>query len=315
MFLLKDKKILVTGGAGFLGSAVVKELAKRGVQEKAIIVPHRNEFDLRERNICDSLVQGVDVVIHIAGIAGGIGFNKAHPAEAFYDNAAMAINLVDASYRAGAQKFVGIGSVCSYPKMSPVPFREENLWDGYPEESSAPYGLAKKMMMVATQAYRAEYGFNGIHILMINLYGPGDNFDPENSHVAPALVKKFCDAVRNGEKYVEVWGTGKATREFLYVEDAAEGIVLAAERYDKSEPVNLGSGMEISIRELAELIKRLSGFKGEMRWDASRPDGQPRRRLDVSRAEKEFGFRAKTDFETGLKKTIEWYKENWERLV
>lgn len=307
---LADKKILVTGGAGFLGSSVVKELARRDVQEKTIIVPHREDFDLRKREVCDNLVQDVDVVIHIAGTVGGIGFNKAHPAEAFYDNAIMALNLIDASYRANVQKFVGVGSVCSYPKMSPVPFREENLWDGYPEETNASYGLAKKMMLVQSQAYRQQYGFNGIHLLMINLYGPGDNLDPENSHVIAALVKKFCDAVRDKKEYVEVWGTGKATREFLYVEDAAEGIVLAAENYDKPEPVNLGSGKEISIKDLVELIKKLSGFTGEMRWDASKPDGQPRRQLDISRADKEFGFRAKTDFETGLKKTIEWYKEN-----
>src|SRR3989344_1688076 len=215
----KFKKILITGGGGFLGTHIVEKLLKKGFDRKNIIIPRSKEFDLRRREDCDKIVKGVDLVIHAAARVGGIGYNRVHPAVAFYDNAMMAINMIDSAYRAGVKKFVGIGSVCSYPKISPVPFREENLWDGYPEESSAPYGLAKKMMMVATQAYRAENGFNGIHILMINLYGPGYNFDPENSHVAPALVKKFCDAVRKGEKYVEVWGTGKATREFLYVED------------------------------------------------------------------------------------------------
>ncbi len=311
---LAKKKILVTGGAGFLGSKVVKKLIERGVPERNVIVPRKEETDFRERKACDDVLRGVEAVIHIAGTVGGIGFNKAHPAEAFYDNAAMAVNLIDASYRAGVEKFVGIGTVCEYPKFSPVPFREDDLWNGYPEETNAPYGLAKKMMLVQTQAYRQQYGFNGVHLLMINLYGPGESFDPENSHVIGALIKKFCDALRTGEERVEVWGTGKATREFLYAEDAAEGIVLAAENYDKPEPVNLGSGMEISIKDLAELIQRLTGFRGELRWDASKPDGQPRRMLDVSRAEQEFGFRAKIDFETGLKKTILWYQENWSKF-
>lgn len=301
---------MVTGGAGFLGSAVVKKLLSKGVSRDKIVVPRREDADLRDRNVCDNLTRGTDIVVHVAGTVGGIGFNKNHPAEAFYDNAAMAVNLIDSSYRAGVQKFAGVGTVCEYPKFAAVPFKEEDLWNGYPEETNAPYGLAKKMMLVQSQAYRRQYGFNAIHLLMINLYGPGDNFDPENSHVIAALVKKFCDAAKEGKNYVEVWGTGKATREFLYVDDAAEGIVLAAENYDGAEPVNLGSGMEMSIKELAELIKKLSGFSGELRWDVSRPDGQPRRRLDVFRAEKEFGFRAKTDLETGLREMIEWYGKN-----
>lgn len=314
MYSLENKKILVTGGAGFLGSRVVAVLKERGVPENQIIVPRRENVDLRERKACDELVRGTNLVVHIAGTVGGIGYNKDHPAEAFYDNGIMALNLIDASYRAGVEKFAGIGTVCEYPKFSPVPFREDDLWNGYPEETNAPYGLGKKMMLVGTDAYRQEYGFNGVHLLMINLYGPGDSFDPRNSHVIAALIKKFCDAVRNGDDHVEVWGTGKATREFLYVDDAAEGIVRAAENYDKPEPVNIGSGKEISIKDLAELIKRLTGFNGELRWDSSKPDGQPRRGLDTLRAEQEFGFKAKTDFETGLKNTIDWYNTNYENL-
>ncbi len=311
---LKEKKILLTGGAGFLGGAVFKKLVERGVAESDIFIPRIETHDLRDRKVCDELTKSVDVVIHIAGTVGGIGFNKEHPAEAFYDNAAMAVNLIDSSYRAGVKKFVGIGTVCEYPKFSPVPFKEDDLWNGYPEETNAPYGLAKKMMLVQSQAYREQYGFNAVHLLMINLYGPGDSFDEKNSHVIAALIKKFCDAVRENKPHVEVWGTGSASRDFLYVGDAAEAIVLATEKYDKPEPANVGSGREIFIKDLAETIKRLTGFTGELRWDSSKPDGQPRRSLDVSRAEKEFGFKAKTDFEVGLKNTIDWYNENWKKI-
>ncbi|MEK7546607.1 MAG: GDP-L-fucose synthase [Patescibacteria group bacterium] len=311
---LKDKKILLTGAAGFLGKQVYKKLVTRGVLETNIAAPNKETSDLRDREVCDRLTNGIDVVIHVAGTVGGIGFNKEHPAEAFYDNAAMALNLIDSSYRAGVKKFVGVGTVCEYPKFSPVPFKEDDLWNGYPEETNAPYGLAKKMMLVGTQAYRQQYGFNGVHLLMINLYGPGDSFDTANSHVIAALVKKFCDAVRENKPYVEVWGTGSASRDFLYVEDAAEGIVLAAENYDKPEPINIGSGKEIFIKDLAETIKKLAGFTGELRWDSTKPDGQPRRGLDVTRAEKEFGFKSMTDFETGLKNTIDWYNANYGNL-
>lgn len=307
---LKNKKILLTGGRGFLGKVVLKTLLSRGIPETNITIPDKGKHDLRLREVCDRLTKGIDIVIHVAGTVGGIGFNKEHPAEAFYDNAVMALNLIDSSCRAGAEKFVGIGTVCEYPKFTPVPFKEDDLWNGYPEETNAPYGIAKKTMLVGTQAYRQQYGFNGVHLLMINLYGPGDSFDVANSHVIAALVKKFCDAVREKKPYVDVWGTGNVSRDFLYVGDAAEGIVLAAENYDKPEPVNIGSGREIYIKDLAETIKRISGFTGELRWDSSKPDGQPRRGLDVSRAEKEFGFRAKTDFETGLKNTIDWYNES-----
>ena len=309
---LKDKKILLTGPAGFLGKQVYKKLISHGVSEANIIAPEKETGDLRNREVCDQLTKGIDVVIHVAGTVGGIGFNKEHPAEAFYDNAIMALNLIDSSYRAGVKKFVGIGTVCEYPKFSPVPFKEDDLWNGYPEETNASYGLAKKMMLVGTQAYRQQYGFNGVHLLMINLYGTGDSFDTANSHVIAALVKKFCDAVRENKPYVEVWGTGSASRDFLYVEDAAEAIVLATENYDKPEPVNIGSGKEVFIKDLAETIKKLTGFAGELRWDSTKPDGQPRRGLDVTRAEKEFGFKSMTDFETGLKNTIDWYNANYE---
>jgi GDP-L-fucose synthase len=310
MLSLNDKKILVTGGAGFLGSRLIEHLLAHGAKKENILIPRSRECDLRRQETCERAVQGMDIVIHAAATVGGIGFNKEHPGMAFYDNAAMALNIVDASYRAGAQKFVGIGTVCSYPKFAPIPFREEDLWNGYPEETNAPYGLAKKIMLTEGQAYRQEYGFNAIHLLMVNLYGPGDNFNPESSHVIPALIKKVAEAKRANAPYMEAWGTGSPTREFLYVDDAAEAIVLATEKYDKPEPVNLGSGMEISIKELNELICRLMDYRGEIRWDPTKPDGQPRRALDVSRAEREFGFRATTSFEEGLKQTIARYQEN-----
>lgn len=304
---LKDKKILVTGGAGFLGSKVVANLLQNGIAGENIFVPRFEEYDLRESSFCKKAVQGRDVVIHVAGRVGGIGFSRTHPADAYYDNTAMALHMIDASYRAGVQKFVGIGSICSYPKFTPVPFREEDLWNGYPEETAAAYGLAKKNMLVQSQAYRAQYGFNAVHLLIVNMYGPGDSTDPEHSHVIPALIQKVIKARKDGSPFIEVWGTGLATREFLYVEDAAEGIVRAAELYNGNDPVNLGSGNEISIKELVNEICGILEYKVDIKWDASRPDGQPKRRLDVSRAEKLFGFRAGTSFHEGLKKTIEWY--------
>jgi len=307
---LKNKKILVTGGAGFLGSFVVKKLIERGVPKENIFIPRSKDFDLRKWENCQKVVKDKDVVIHLAAKVGGIGFNQKYPGELFYDNLIMGVQLMEAARQAGIEKFVAIGTICAYPKFTPVPFKEEDLWSGYPEETNAPYGLAKKMLLVQAQAYRQQYGFNAIYLLPVNLYGPGDNFNPESSHVIPALIKKVADAKKENKDFIEVWGTGKATREFLYVEDAAEGIILATEKYDKPDPINLGSGMEISIKDLVETICRLMNFKGEIRWDTLKPDGQPRRCLDVTRAEKEFGFKAKTDFETGLKRTIEWYLEN-----
>lgn len=310
MIDLKTKHILVTGGAGFLGSFVVEKLLERGVPQKQITIPRSKENDLRKWENCVAAVTGSDLVIHLAAKVGGIGFNRDHPGELFYDNAVMGIQLMEAARQAEVEKFVAVGTICAYPKFTPVPFREEDLWKGYPEETNAPYGLAKKMLLVQAQAYRQQYGFNAIYLLPVNLYGPLDNFDPASSHVIPALIKKVVDAQREGRSWIEVWGTGIATREFFYVEDAAEAIVLATERYDKPEPVNLGAGMEISIRDLVELICRLCGFRGKIRWDKTKPDGQPRRMLDTSRAEKEFGFVAKTPFEEGLRKTIDWYQTN-----
>ncbi len=305
---LKNKKILVTGGGGFLGNHLVEKLLRdRGVPKENIFTPSAEEFDLRVRKNCEEVVCGQDIVIHLAAVVGGIGANREHPGKFFYENLMMGIQLMEAARLAGVKKFVALGTVCAYPKLTPVPFREDDLWNGYPEETNAPYGLAKKMLLVQAQAYRQEYGFNAIYLLPVNLYGPGDNFNPQSSHVIPALIRKVAAAKKENRKFIEAWGTGKATREFLYVEDAAEGIVLATEKYEKPDPVNLGSGTEISIKELTELICRLMDFKGEIHWDSSKPDGQPRRMLDVSRAEREFGFRAKMGFEDGLKKTIDWY--------
>lgn len=303
----ENKKILITGGNGFLGKHLVNQLKTRGIREDNIFIPVFPEYDLRKIGDCQKAVNGKQIVIHLAGIVGGLDFNKSHPAEIFYDNAAMALNILEAARLGKIEKFLGIGSVCEYPKFAPIPFKEENLWDGYPEETNAPYGLAKKLMLVQSQAYRAEYGLNAIHLLMTNFYGPGDNFDSKTSHVIPALIKKVAAAKKEGRDYIEVWGTGKATRGFLYVKDAAEAIILAVEKYNGSDPVNVGPKTEISIKDLAELICRLMDFKGDIRWDASKPDGQPRRRLDVSRAEKEFGFSSKTSFEEGLKEEISWY--------
>ncbi|WOX56774.1 GDP-L-fucose synthase family protein [Methanoculleus receptaculi] len=302
------KNVLITGGAGFLGSSLVRTLEEHGLPRESMRIPRSRDLDLRRWENCVAAVDGIDVVIHLAAKVGGIGCNMANPGSLFYDNAVMGIQLMEAARQAGVGKFVAIGTICAYPKFTPVPFREENLWEGYPEETNAPYGLAKKMLLVQAQAYRQQYGFNAIYLLPVNLYGPGDNFDPASSHVIPALIKKFVEAVESGAKSVEVWGTGAASREFLYVDDAAEGIALAAERYDKPDPVNLGAGFEITIRDLATLIADITGFTGEIVWDTTKPDGQPRRCLDVSRAEREFGFRARTKFEDGLKETVEWYK-------
>lgn len=307
---LKNKKILLTGGAGFLGSFVKEKLLQRGISEENIFIPRAKDFDLRKWENCQKVIDGQNIVIHLAAKVGGIGFNREKPGGLFYDNAIMGIQLMEAAHQAGIEKFVAIGTICAYPKFTPVPFKEDDLWSGYPEETNAPYGLAKKMMLVQAQAYRQQYDFDAIYLLPVNLYGPRDNFNPDSSHVIPALIKKVADSQKNGRDFIEVWGTGKATREFLYIEDAAEGIVSATEKYDKSEPVNLGSGMEISIKDLTELICRLMDFKGEIRWDTTKPDGQPRRCLDISRAEKEFGFKAKTNFKKGLKKTIDWYLTN-----
>lgn len=304
---LTTSNILITGGRGFLGRHLVRELKKRGV--KKLSLPTRNDLDLRLQENCAKAVEGQDIVIHLAAHVGGIGLNRQKPGELFYDNAIMGIQLMEEARKAGVKKFVALGTICAYPKFSPIPFREDDLWNGYPEETNAPYGLAKKMLLVQAQAYRQQYGFNAIFLLPVNLYGPEDNFDPRSSHVIPALIRKVADAQAAGKKELVVWGTGKPTREFLYSADAARGIVLATEKYDKPDPVNLGAGFEISIKDLATLIARLMGFKGELKWDASKPDGQPRRMLETSRAEEEFGFRATTKFEEGLKKTIDWYRK------
>jgi len=305
----KKKRVLITGGAGFLGAHVVKKLQKRNCRD--IFVPRSQTYDLRDIEDTRKVLKDSDpdIVMHLAARVGGIGANRSHPAEFFYDNLMMSIPLLHESWKAGIEKFVAVGTVCAYPKFTPVPFRENDLWNGYPEETNAPYGLAKKMLLVQSQAYRQQYGFNAIFLLPVNLYGPGDNFDPGSSHVIPALIKKCLDVVKEGKDEVVVWGDGSATREFLYVEDCAEAIILAAERYDKSEPVNIGSAFEISIRKLVEMVAEKTGFTGKIVWDATKPNGQPRRKLDTSRAEGEFGFRATTNFGEGLTKTIEWYQQ------
>jgi GDP-L-fucose synthase len=304
------RRVLVTGGAGFLGSYIVEGLRERGCKE--IFVPRSKEYDLVDMGAVKRLYRDTKphIVIHLAAKVGGIEANRKNPGKFFYDNLMMGVQLMEEGRIFGVEKFVALATICSYPKFTPVPFREENLWNGYPEETNAPYGLAKKMLLVQSQAYRQQYGFNSICLFPVNLYGPRDNFDPESSHVIPALIKKCVDAINDKKDEIVVWGTGKPTREFLYVEDAAEGILLATERYNKSEPVNLGAGFEISIKNLVELIAKLTGFKGKVTWDTSRPDGQPRRCLDTKKAELEFGFKAKTGFEEGLRKTIAWYKEN-----
>lgn len=307
MSFWSDKKVLVTGGAGFLGSHVVEELQRRGLPKENITIPRSKDTDLRVWENCMDVCDGQDMVFHLAASVGGIGYNQENPATLFYDNAIMGVQLMEAARRQNVKKFVQVGTICSYPKFTPVPFKEENLWDGYPEETNAPYGLAKKMLLVQAQAYRQQYGFNAIYLLPVNLYGPRDNFDPQSSHVIPALIRKFVEAKERGDKQVVLWGTGKATREFLYVEDAARGIIMAAEEYNGAEPVNLGAGFEISIADLAALIKEIVGFDGELVYDTTKPDGQPRRSLDTSRAEKEFGFRAEMQFRQGLERTAEWF--------
>jgi GDP-L-fucose synthase len=305
-------RVMVTGGGGFLGKAVVARLRAAGVPKDDIFVPRSKDYDLRDaEGVSDALADSeAQVVIHLAAVVGGIGANRENPGRFFYENAAMGIALMEQSRLAGVRKFVQIGTVCSYPKFTPVPFREDDLWNGYPEETNAPYGLAKKMLLVQGQAYRQQYGFDVIHLIPVNLYGPGDNFNPASSHVIPALIKKCVDAREAGEDHIDVWGTGAASREFLYVDDAAEGIVLGTERYEGEDPVNLGVGQEITIRELVELIVKLTRFGGEIRWDPSKPDGQPRRALDTSRARERFGFVARTPFEDGLRATVEWYERS-----
>jgi len=315
MSWLVDRRILVTGGAGFLGTQVVKKLKESGCRN--IFVPRSKDYNLVEMEAVKRLYRDAkpDIVIHLAAKVGGIGANMKNPGSFFYENLMMGIQMMEQGRLFGVEKFVAIGTVCAYPKTIPIPFKEEELWNGYPEETNAPYGLAKKMLLVQSQSYRQQYGFNSIYLLPVNLYGPGDNFDPEYSHVIPALIEKVFHAMDIGEKRIVVWGTGKATREFLYVEDAAEGIVLATEKYNKAEPVNLGAGFEISIKNLVELICELTGFDGEIEWDTSKPDGQPRRCLDTNKAKREFGFEVRTPFREGLKKTIEWYRTNREAVA
>lgn len=305
---LSGKRVCVTGGGGFLGRSVVAALRARGCED--VYVVRKSEYDLVRGEDVARLYRDArpEVVMHLAAVVGGIGANRENPGRYFYENLMMGVQLIEGARLNGVEKFVQVGTICAYPKFTPVPFKEDALWDGYPEETNAPYGVAKKALLVQCQAYRDQYGMNAIYLLPVNLYGPGDNFDPSTSHVIPALIKKFVDASEAGARAVEVWGTGEATREFLYVGDAAEGLVLATEAYDGREPVNLGSGLEMSIRELAELIARETEFRGEIVWDISKPDGQPRRALDVTRAEQLFGFRARVGFIEGLRKTIEWYR-------
>jgi len=301
-------RVLITGGAGFLGSYIVEKLNEKGVNRKDIRIPRSSDMDLRRWENCVKTVKNIDIVIHLAAKVGGIGYNQAYPAALFYDNAIMGLQMMEAARQEGVKKFVAIGTVCAYPKFTPVPFKEEELWNGYPEETNAPYGLAKKMILVQSMAYRQQYGFNSIFLLPVNLYGPRDNFDLESSHVIPALIRNFVEAIENRRNEIEVWGTGQVSREFLYVEDAAEGILLATERYDKPDPINIGAGFEITIKDLVEMLTKLTGFSGEVIWNTSKPDGQPRRCLDISKARTEFGFEARTDFKEGLRKTIDWYK-------
>ena len=314
MAFWKSKNILLTGSAGFLGSHVLENLIqKRGVSDSQVIIPRSKDLDLRKWEDCRKAAKNADVIIHLAARVGGIGFNQKYPGTLFYDNIMMGVQLMEAARLEGIQKFVQVGTVCSYPKYTPAPFKEESFWNGYPEETNAPYGIAKKALLVMAHAYRQQYGMNIIYLIPVNLYGPKDNFDLESSHVIPALIRKFSEAVEKKKKEVDVWGTGKASREFLYVEDAAEGILAATEKYDKPDPVNLSTGQEITIKQLVNLIVELTGFDGQVIWDTSRPDGQPRRCVDTSRAKKEFAFEAKTNLKVGLQKTIAWYTNEFHK--
>jgi len=303
----KDKRVVVTGGDGFLGSYISEKLRKRNC--KNILIPKIEDYNLVKLDDINRMYADMkpEIVIHLAAVVGGIGANREHPGRFFYENLMMGVQLIEQARLRKVPKFVAIGTICAYPKFTPVPFKEEDLWKGYPEDTNAPYGLAKKMLLVQSQAYRQEYGFNSIFLLPVNLYGPGDNFEPESSHVIPALIKKCVDAVEKRQEHITCWGTGKVSREFIYVDDAAEAILLAAEHYNKPEPVNIGAGFEITIKDLVEKIAKFTSFKGEIKWDSSKPDGQPRRCLDTSKAEKEFNFTAKTPFEEGLKETVDWY--------
>ena len=310
----KDKKIIVTGGSGFLGSFVVEKLKQRGAAD--VFVPRSSHYDLRSQDGIARMLQDfkADMVIHLAALAGGIGANRARPAEFFYNNLMMGVPLLHQAWEQHVEKFIAVGSVCSYPKFTPIPFKEENLWDGYPEETNAPYGLAKKMLLVQSQSYRQQYGYNSIYLMPVNLFGPRDNFDLETSHVIPALIRKAIEAGERSDAEMPVWGDGSPTREFLYVEDAAEGILTAAEKYNDSEPVNLGSGFEISIKDLVEMTAKMTGFTGKLVWQTDKPNGQPRRGLDVNRAKEYFGWSAQVPFEEGMRRTIEWFKENRKML-
>ena len=310
----KDKRVIVTGGSGFLGSFVVERLKQRGTAD--VFVPRSSKYDLRQPDGITAMLNDyhANMIIHLAALAGGIGANRARPAEFFYNNLMMGIPLLHQAWKQGVEKFVAVGSVCSYPKFTPVPFKEEDLWDGYPEETNAPYGLAKKMLLVQSQAYRQQYGYNSIFLMPVNLFGPRDNFDLETSHVIPALIRKAIEASERGDKELSIWGDGSPTREFLYVEDAADGIVMAAEKYDGDQPVNLGSGYEISIKDLSQMIVKMTGFEGSLVWQTDKPNGQPRRGLDVSRAKEYFGWSAQVPFEEGMRHTIAWFKENREKI-
>ncbi|WP_030007692.1 GDP-L-fucose synthase [Picosynechococcus sp. NKBG042902] len=310
MIDLSQKKILVTGGAGFLGQQVIHQLLQAGAQPENITVPRSSSCDLRRLEACQKAVQGQDIVIHLAAHVGGIGLNREKPAELFYDNLMMGTQLIHSAYEAGVEKFVCVGTICAYPKFTPVPFKEEDLWAGYPEETNAPYGIAKKALLVQLEAYRLQYGFNGIYLLPVNLYGPGDNFKPESSHVIPALIRKVYEAQRDGVKQLKVWGDGSPTREFLHATDAAQGIVLATQKYNEAAPINLGTNTEISIKDLVELICELMAFDGEIIWETDKPNGQPRRCLDTQKAKEKFGFEAAIGLRQGLQETIDWYCQN-----
>ena len=310
MLSLSDKRILVTGGAGFLGKQVIDQLLLAGANPDKITVPRSRDCDLCNLENCHKAVQGQDIIIHLAAHVGGIGLNREKPAELFYDNLMMGAQLIHAAYQAGVEKLTCVGTICAYPKFTPVPFQEDDLWNGYPEETNAPYGIAKKALLVQLQSYRQQYGFNGIYLLPVNLYGPEDNFDPRSSHVIPALIRKVYEAQQKNDKYLPVWGDGSPTREFLYSTDAARGIVIATQKYNDSEPVNLGTNYEISIKDLVELICELMEFTGEIVWETDKPNGQPRRCLDTTRAKEKFGFVAETEFRQGLKNTIEWYRQH-----